>query len=98
MHRLCLSQLVSQEVGGQKQVVDASRVTARKACKKRSTAIWAGSSVIRRFARFWYRDNCARSPYRKDCLACHAGYFLKPCNTFGAAVPQNKSNKILSGF
>ena len=35
-----------------------------------------------------------------DCSVGHAGCveFLKPCNTFGAAVLQNIGGRILSGF
>ena len=57
-------------------------------------------SVTSCFARFWYQDNCGQSPYCGDCLVGHAGcaQFLKPCNTFGAAVLQNISGGILSGL
>ena len=52
------------------------------------------------FARFWCRDNCGRWLYGWDCLVGDAGSveFLKPCVTFGAAVLQNISGKIVSGL
>ena len=94
MHSVCLKP-TCQEVRGKKHVLDASRVTAGKACKKRSAAMWTGSSFHHQLL---CRVLVPELPYCVDCLVGHAGcgVFLKLCKIFEAAVLKNISDETLS--